>query len=413
MKLNLICRKKIVLAVILSILTLGCSNTETGKKENLQSNAAPLIIEPKEEIIVKLKYENRPPSTIPFIKKYDGKLADKAYYGIIMAEKANLREKPEAKSSLVKELKFYERVELLEEVEFKGQNWYKVMDSDGKIGYLFSPYITKRVFQFEKGLNRVQDVENFVRDAKEKGEELALVEAYTPDAENKLLSKKRDKYGKYKIQSASANYDGETLYIPDRSISKIVNDGATKKKVKIESMSEPYVEIAPQDIVKAERLKLKSINKAIVVDIENQNLILFEKIGGEWTIVSYGYSKTGYESTLGFETPRGSFVMDIAKDKMLYTGGDGKVQGFANNAMRFSGGGYLHGTPIGLEEASQLDYYTKFREGYLGTFSGTRKCVRTTKEHARFVYSWVLNKNPNGELPSYEVIKDNVLFIVY
>ena len=105
--------------------------------------------------------------------------------------------------------------------------------------------------------------------------------------------------------------------------------------------------------------------------------------------------------------------MDIAKDKMLYTGGDGKVQGFANNAMRFSGGGYLHGTPIGLEEASQLDYYTKFREGYLGTFSGTRKCVRTTKEHARFVYSWVLNKNPNGELPSYEVIKDNVLFIVY
>ena len=55
--------------------------------------------------------------------------------------------------------------------------------------------------------------------------------------------------------------------------------------------------------------------KVQIENIENQNLILFEKIGGEWTIVSYGYSKTGYESTLGFETPRGSFVMDIAKDQ--------------------------------------------------------------------------------------------------
>lgn len=430
MKLKRINSKKIISILIMIFLTslnFGCTNTEIWNFN--KDSAKELVKEPvvdqgsvknlkpelliSDEIVVKVSYKNSPPESIPFIQKFKGDTADYLYYGIVMAEKANLRAEPISSSSLVAELKFYERVELLEEVEYKDSQWYKVMTTSGKTGYLYKPYLTKRIFRFEKALGRIEDVEKFIADAKESGEQLALVSAYTPDSENKNLSKKRDKYGKYKIQSAEGKYEGETLYIPDRSISKIVKNEAKIDQLKIESMTEPYVNIEEKSIAKAPRLEEKPIKKAIIIDIENQNLILYEKIDSKWTIVSYGYSKTGYESELGFETPRGSFIMDIAKEKMLYTGIDGKVQGFANNAMRFSGGGYLHGTPISLAEVNDINYYAKFREGFLGTFNGTRKCVRTTREHARFVYAWVLGRDSDKPLPSYEIIRDNVLFIVF
>lgn len=50
----------------------------------------------------------------------------------------------------------------------------------------------------------------------------------------------------------------------------------------------------------------KDFRKVIAIDIENQNLIIFEKNEDEkWVIVSYVYSKTGIESEVGFETPKG------------------------------------------------------------------------------------------------------------
>lgn len=410
----------ILTMIFLVSLNFGCANAEAWNfnraagKELVKEPVIPQeSIKPDDEIIVKVSYKNETPKSIPFVQKFKGDTADYLYYGIIMAEKANLRSEPISNSTLVAQLKFYERVELLEEVEYKDSQWYKVATAEGKVGYLYKPYLTKRIFRFEKALGRIEEVEKFIRDAKENGEQLALVSAYTPDSENKHLSKKRDKYGKYKIQSAEGRYNNEILYIPDRSISKIVKNETKVDQLKVESMTEPYVSMEEKSIAKAPRLEEKPIKKAIIIDIENQNLILYEKIDGRWTIVSYGYSKTGYESELGFETPRGSFIMDIAKEKMLYTGIDGKVQGFANNAMRFSGGGYLHGTPISLAEANDINYYAKFREGFLGTFNGTRKCVRTTREHARFVYAWALGKEVQKPLPSYEVIKDNVLFIVF
>ncbi len=430
MKLKKIKNNKVILIlsmILLSGLNFGCTSTgiwnynKSVEKEGVQGSVAKemstknLELETviNNEIVIKASYKNAPPESIPFIQKFKGDTADYLYYGIIMAEKANLRSEPISSSSLVAELKFYERVELLEEVEYNDSEWYKVVTSEGKVGYLYKPYLTKRIFRFEKALERIENVEKFIADAKENGEQLALISAYTPDSENKNLSKTRDKYGKYKIQSAEGQYDGETLYIPDRSISKIIKNEVKIDQIKIESMAEPYVNMDGKSIAKAPRLEEKPIKKAIIIDIENQNLILYEKIEGNWTIVSYGYSKTGYESELGFETPRGSFIMDIAKEKMLYTGIGGKIQGSANNAMRFSGGGYLHGTPISLAEVNDINYYAKFREGFLGTFNGTRKCVRTTREHARFVYAWVLGKDLEKPLPSYEIIKDNVLFIVF
>lgn len=368
----------------------------------------------KEIVKVLENYENRVPDNIPFIRKYNGDLPSRISYGIIMSKTANVREEPVTNSKLLEVVKFYERVELLEKIELRGSQWYKVKAADGQIGYIFAPAIKTRVFQFDRGVKKIEEVETFIRTAKQNGEKLALVTSYTPDSENRMLSKIKDKYGRYKTQSATATYNGEKLYIPDRSIAKIVGNDGAHETIKVESMTEPSLRVDDGSVVVADRLKDGQIRKAIVVDIENQNFTLYEKIQGRWSVVSYSYSKTGYESTLGFQTPRGSFLADIGKTKMLYTNSAGQVEGYAYNAVRFSGGGYLHGTPVTLEESRNEREVMRNREGFLGTFPGTRKCIRTTVDHSRFVYSWVFNKESSGSgLPNYEKIRENILFVIY
>lgn len=420
---------KTVLGTLL-ILNVGCSTlTSSDNNSNSQNSVAaensgtgPHIEETiahnpiKEEIVSKKThnngintieiYENKGLEGIPFEKKYD-QLPDKLSYGIIMSETANLRDEPITKSKLLKVVNFYDRVELLEKVEFKGNQWYKVRVSDGQIGYIFAPAIKTRFFQFQRGMEKIVGVENFIKTAKERGEKLAIITSYIPGSRN--LSKNKDKYGRYKIQSATGTYDGEELYIPDRSIAKIVENDGSGEKIKVESMSEPSLMVNDGSVTVTDRLKYGNINKAVAVDIENQNFTLYEKIQGKWTIVSYSYSKTGYESELGFQTPKGSFIADIGKKKMLYTDGDGRIEGYAYNAIRFSGGGYLHGTPITLEEASNERAVMRSRENFLGTLPGTRKCIRTTMDHSIFVYNWVFNNRS----PEYEKIRENVLFVIY
>jgi hypothetical protein len=97
---------------------------------------------------------------------------------------------------------------------------------------------------------------------------------------------------------------------------------------------------------------------------------------------------------------------------MGYRSEIGENQGYAKYAIRFSGGGYLHGTPLNYEEDSNREYYKALKETTLGTVPGTRKCVRTSEEHARFLFNWILNgkTNPsnNEQYPS-----ENVMMIIF
>lgn len=72
-----------------------------------------------------------------------------------------------------------------------------------------------------------------------------------------------------------------------------------------------------------------------------------------------------------------------------------EISGFAPYALRFSGGGYIHGVPIDFK-LGQNQYNTsptdsKNYEEYLitiGTTPRSHKCVRNFTSHAKFLYDW-------------------------
>ena len=101
----------------------------------------------------------------------------------------------------------------------------------------------------------------------------------------------------------------------------------------------------------------------------------------------------------------------MAKYVMPYNGEGGDKQGYARYAIRFSGGGYLHGTPINYDEEINKEFFMKQKETTLGTFTGTRKCIRTTEEHAKFLFDWMI-KTPNKK-QNEQRAQDNVMFVIF
>ena len=96
---------------------------------------------------------------------------------------------------------------------------------------------------------------------------------------------------------------------------------------------------------------------------------------------------------------------------MPYNSEVGEKQGYARYAIRFSGGGYLHGTPINYEEDANREFFMRQKEKTLGTFTGTRTCVRTTEPHAKYLFEWMV-KNPNKSR-NEQVPNENIMFVIF
>lgn len=405
----------------LSILFMntGCTNTVSANSkknpqtaENMLDNSKNPSYDSTSKLLFTEKFENAFPSSIPMALKYNEGVPDYLNYVFVKVVKAKLREKPTTNSSAIGEYSFYDRLELLGSVDQKGNIWHKVRGKDGKVGYLFSGVVEKRVFNPHKALEQITSTENFIKEAKENGEELALVNSYSPNPNNQNFKREKDKYGVSFDQNIEGVYKGETIYIPDRSIMKVLSKDKNRSRVKVLSIPDPYLEVKTSDFDISEKLSTQPITKAIAVDTKNQNMMIFEKLGGEWTIISYVYSKTGIESQLGFETPKGNFIAAVSKFEMLYNGEIGNKEGYAKYATRFSGGGYLHGTPLNYEEEINKEYFISLKEWTLGKFTGTRKCIRTEEDHARFLFYWILNNRVNHS-DNNQVIRDNVLFVIF
>ena len=133
--------------------------------------------------------------------------------------------------------------------------------------------------------------------------------------------------------------------------------------------------------------------QAIVVDRKNQNIAVYEYNNG-WKVISISYSTTGKSSETAVPTPLGYFMALEKKDIFEYEGEDsGDVEGFAPYAIRFSGGGYLHGVPMLYEfdekgKKKPVYNYTEFIRS-IGTVPESHMCVRNFTSHAKFMYDWI------------------------
>lgn len=355
-------------------------------------------------------YDNQMPENIILNEKYNGGHPKVLDYVFVRTRTANLRDLPSTKGKIIKKFNYDTKLKALEKIYDYGNYWYKVETDDGKIGYISSTVVRKRMFRFEKALDKINELENFITKELEEEREIVSTNSYVPNPNNVDFKREKDKYGTSLDQNIVGWHGKERIFVPDRSILSIVEKGDKTSKVHVASIKEPLV-IENKKISRNPKID-KDFRKVIAIDIENQNLIIFEKSEeGNWEIVSYVYSKTGIESEVGFETPKGFFIAPMAKYIMPYNSEVGEKQGYARYAIRFSGGGYLHGTPINYDEDANREFFMRQKEKTLGTFTGTRKCVRTTEPHAKYLFDWMVknpNKNRNEQVPN-----ENIMFVIF
>lgn len=401
-----------MLTMALVYLT-GCSSVDNRSDLKLVGGQESVHTKHKEINFDVLEvYENAIPQGIIFSAKYH-KHPEALNYVFLKTVTGNIRDLPSIEGDVIAKGNFNDKFKALEKVKYMENIWYKIELPNGKEGYISGQLVEYRAFDFHNAVKGVESAVEFVRNSSQTGGKLAVVDSYRPDPNSSSQKRERDKYGTTEDQSlVGFNNRGEKVFIPDRSIVAILEKDEKGVKVKASSLpQEEYITVNGKNLLSNREISQNSINKAVVVDIPNQNKIMFEKIDGEWRVISYVYSKTGLESELGYETPKGHFIAAVSKDKMFYNDALGKEQGYAKHATRFSGGGYVHSTPLDNSERENLAYFSALKEATLGTYPGTRKCIRTTEDHAKFIREWVLGDSFNPNL-SEQAIKDNVLFVV-
>lgn len=368
------------------------------------------------EIVVEKKYDNLIHENVKIDIKYGGddlpKLLD---YVFIKTLYARVRQSPWTGAEEIYHAPFNTKYLVLEKVKVGSNIWYKVKTPKGD-GYIYHTSVSLRTFRFEKMLDRIHEVENFINDKNENKIKLASTNSYLPNPFNKDMKRTKDKYGVSIDQNIVGVYENEKenieIHIPDRSILSVEKIEGNFAEVKVENIKESPLKVPKKYLTYRPEIG-KGFKKAIVVDIDNQNLGVFEKFGENWTLISYIYAKTGLESELGFETPRGSYIIPLLKYEMGYRGNYGEDSGIARYAIRFSGGGYLHGTPIEHDEKNNEDFFLMQKENGLGTFKGTRKCIRNTVSHSKFLFDWILGDSKRNENSNYQSPKENVIFIIF
>ena len=358
-------------------------------------------------------YDNKMPEEIKDI--YNPKFTEKpVYYDyvFITSRVANLREKPDTNSTILGKYTYDTKLKLLQKIKYQGNIWYLVEDENGTQGYMAASITRKRDFRFQMALDKIGDLENFISSSLKDGYQMGTTNTYVPNPTNANAQREKDKYGTSLDQNLmGTSAKGERIVVPDRSVLRVIEDRGDKALVKVLSIAEE-LEIPKAKISSYPSIK-NGFRKVVAVDLENQNFMVFEKSKetNQWELISYVYTKSGIESELGYETPRGYYTVPVVKYVMPYTDETGQKQGSARYAIRFCGGGYLHGTPINVQEEVNREFFIKQKEFTLGTYTGTRKCLRTTEGHAKFLFDWLV-KNPNKTSNEQKPTED-AYFIVF
>ena len=138
--------------------------------------------------------------------------------------------------------------------------------------------------------------------------------------------------------------------------------------------------------------QIRELNRVIVIDRNNQNQGVFEKIDNNWTLISYTLATTGATGRYAQPTSLGYYYA-IEKRNQFYYYEDGttRIQGYAPYAIRFNGGAYVHGVPVNYLYSEKGERITPPKIEYsksIGTVPLSHKCVRNYTSHAKFLYDW-------------------------
>ena len=365
-------------------------------------------------------YVKERPKNLTFNYGYD-KNSPKDMDGFIFIKTGTtVRKEPNVKSAALKNAAYSHKYKVIGKVKTNvaggTAEWYEVY-FDGKLGYVLASNAIKREFDWHDMMKKAEKTNNFIKEAVAKNQKIYVLDDYTPLGGGSGGNK--DKYGNRENQSERGYLSSsfkEFINIPDRSMMIITEetDKYVKVKIDIYDDKEYYIQKSNKRLLKDSGIK-EEISRFIYVDRHSQNEMIIEKNKGSnnWNVITSSFVTTGKDGNGSFATPYGAFLVAYSKPVMQYTGSDGKtVAGDAKNAVRFSGGGYMHSIPSLFEPKETRNQRKAATAKKIGTYPESHKCIRHYDDQIKFIYDWLGNSSPgdkNGfrvpEVPTVMLVK--------
>lgn len=364
-------------------------------------------------------YVKERPKNLTFNYKYD-KNSPKDMDDFVFIKTATaVRKEPNTKSGVLKNAAYSHKYKVIGKVKTNipggTAEWYEVY-FDGKLGYVLAANAIKREFDWNDMMKRAEKTNNFIKEAVAKNQKIYVLDDYTPLGGGNGSSK--DKYGNKENQSERGYLSSsfkEFINIPDRSIMTITEETDKYIKVKIDVYDdkEYYLQKSNKKLLKDSGIK-EEVSRFIYVDRHSQNEMIIEKNKGSnsWNVVTSSFVTTGKDGNGSYATPYGVFHVAYSKPVMQYTGSAGTVVGDAKNAIRFSGGGYMHSIPSLFEPKETRSQRKAVTAKKIGTYPESHKCIRHYDDQIKFIYDWLGNASPgdkNGfrvpEVPTVMLVK--------
>jgi len=364
----------------------GNAKTETPKNTNSSKGSHSYIKE----------FSAQRPKNLTFNFQYDKHSPKDMDEFVFIKTATSIKKEPNSSSKTIKSASYSQKYKTTGIVGSKSDEWYEVF-FDNQLGYIPKSAAEKREFDWNNMMNKVEKTNKFINEALSANKKLYVLDDYTPlgGGENG----KRDKFGNRANQSEFGYLDKtfkDYINIPDRTIMVVDEQNDKYIKVKIDAYDNGIYYLKPST---GKYLKdagiTGEITRFIYVDRASQNEMVIEKTGDNWNVVTSSFVTTGKDSGSSFATPYGTFLIAYSKPVMQYTGSDNKtVVGDAKNAVRFSGGGYMHSIPSLFEPKNTREQRKAATAKKIGTYPESHKCIRHYDDQIKFIYDWLGNSTP-------------------
>lgn len=323
-------------------------------------------------------------------------------YSYIWAENGSVSiyGEPSATSAAIRTMAQNDKLDYMKTVSVKtgeksAEDWYLVKWQENGTearGYVETAAVIKRDFRFDRMEEAVTAAQLFsengpltyIDNCKNRKGEAPLYKGGTVDAEGNNRSQSAPAYP----QLSDPN---EFVYVTDGTLVRYLSADGDYVHVKVLKTGKSYY-IHKRYIPRPQALT--SLSQIIVIDRNNQNEAVYEKINNAWTMISYTLATTGKIGTYSKPTPTGYyFAIEKRSQFFYYKDGTKIFQGYAPYAIRFTDGAYIHGVPVNYKYSSTGAKIIPAKIEFtatMGTIPLSHKCVRNYTSHAKFLYDRVI-----------------------
>ena len=352
-------------------------------------------------------------SSYSYIKQYFGKRPENLTFNfgydkhsprdmdefVFIKTATSIRKEPNSNAKVIKSATYSQKYKTTGIVKTnsgnKSDEWYEVF-FDNQLGYIPKSAVEKREFDWNDMMKKVDKTNKFIKEAVSANKKIYVLDDYVPLGGGE--SGKRDKFGNRANQSEFGYIDKsfkDYINIPDRTIMVVEEENDKYVKVKIDAYDNGVYYLKPSSKKYLKEAGITGeVSRFIYVDRASQNEMIIEKSGNGWNVVTSSFVTTGKDAGNSFATPYGTFLIAYSKPVMSYTGSGGGVVGDAKYAVRFSGGGYMHGIPSVFEPKNTREQRKAATAKKIGTYPESHKCIRHYDDQIKFIYDWLGNSSP-------------------